>query len=204
MTVQVNLLPRWYRLRRRRMIRIQRWGMLCGVLLLAQILSANFLGYFAKETRESRRELAGLQQDQQKLRQKIDSLHTQWQELDRRVRLARQLDRKHYWSEVLSMVASNLPERAMLSAVETEPRRGRVQRETIDKNTRRKKSKKKKNDLAMGLMISGIATDHDAVAEFMRALNREGRLGRCILESTNRETFMQGDGVAFTIRTKWK
>jgi Tfp pilus assembly protein PilN len=203
MTVQVNLLPKWYRLRRQRKMRMQRWCMLCGALIAAQVLGANFLGYLAKETRQSRRELESLQADQQKLHDKIGTLRTEWQELDRRIQLANKLNRKHYWSNVLATIAGNLPERAMLTALETEPRRGRVIKKSNNSRSRSNVQDEKQNDLAEGLLISGVATDHEAVATLLRALNTKEKFGHCFLESTNRETFMQIEVVAFTIRTKW-
>lgn len=205
MTVQVNMLPRAYRLRTQRADRFKRWLYVCVLVAAGQILASYGLQFMAAETRKARIDVIALQNEEQMLNRDIAQLTGQNRALARKVYLANRLSGKHYWSDLLATVARDLPDNAVLFSLETDPVRGSV---ATPVSVNQAKNAKKMvmditQDTARGLLISGIATDHESVAEFMRALN-EGRLvGLCRLESTNRQSFQGQEGVAFTVRTQW-
>jgi Tfp pilus assembly protein PilN len=119
--------------------------------------------------------------------------------------LAEQLNRKHRWSELLIGVTQCLPDTAVLTRLESDPPKcGNASLQAVQvRAPAEKNASVEPTDVANGLIISGVATDHGSVATFLRNLNTRGRVGRCLLESTMRQPYLTGEGVMFTIKTKW-
>ena len=210
MTVQVNFLPKAYQSRCRRSRRIQRWVVVCVAVVVAQGLSAHFLGVMARDVRDSRGRLAIMERDIQDMNIQLARLTAQQRDLARRVQLVDRLGQKHRWSEVLAAVAGHMPPTVMLVDLQTDPPKGQPAPMTTaagarPRNTPQAGQNKQQNaGIATGLLIGGVATDHESIARFMRALNGETQWGRCRLESTSRCPFMNGEGVSFTIRMRWQ
>jgi hypothetical protein len=211
MTVQVDFLPKSYRLRCRRASRIRHWLILCAALVASQVLSAHFLYYLARQVRQERVDLAAVEKDRQELSVNQARLVARQRDLSRRVLLVDRLARKHHWSQVLVAIAGRLPQTAMLTGLQTEPAKGQVAAPVSSSGRPNPTPPKpagqqdtRKQGIASGLLITGMATDHESVAELLRALNEENELGRCQLESTNRQPFLTGQGVTFTIRMRWE
>jgi Tfp pilus assembly protein PilN len=210
MTVQVNFLPRAYQLRCRRAGRIRHWLIFCAALIAAQMLSVHFLSYLARQVRQERAHLAAVEKERQALSINQARLVARQRDLSRRLLLVDRLARKHHWSRVLIAMAGRLPQTVMLTGLQTEPPKGQVLVPAPPSGRPNQTPKPgvqqdaRKQGVAEGLLITGMATDHESVAELLRALNEENQLGRCQLESTSRQPFMNGEGVTFTIRMRWE
>ena len=210
MTVQVNFLPRAYQVRCRRSRRIQRWVVICAALLVAQGLSAHFLSFMARDTRETRKSLAAMDREAQDLNIQIARLNAQQRDLRRRLQLVERLGQKHRWSEVLVKLAGHMPETVTLTSLQTDPPKGQVVQSASTGQPGRpqppKTAQKNESDgsIATGFLITGIATDHESVARFMRSLNSETEWGRCQLESTSRLPNAKGEAVTFAVRMRWQ
>ncbi len=204
--VRVNLLPAAYELRCRRGVRLRRW-VAAGVLVIGlQVAAAVVLRQMGSQARDLQRGLIGAQHQEITLRQRLDTMTTREGELERQLSLAEQLNRKHRWSELLVRVTACLPNTVVLTRCESDPAKSStagastaVVRSTGGKPGGAGES----TDVAGGLVISGVAMDHDSVASFLRNLNGKGRVGRCSLESSMRQPYLKGEGVFFTVRTKW-
>jgi Tfp pilus assembly protein PilN len=211
MTVRVNFLPKAYRVRCRRAGRIRHWLVFCGALILAEVLSARFLCLLARQVSEDRHHLAIVEREKQELSVAGAGLAARQRDLSRRASLVDRLARKHRWSQVLTAMAGRLPDTVMLTGLQTEPPKGQVvvpppsagrPNEAIPKPDT--KTQPDKESIATGFLLTGIATDHESVAELMRGLNQESRLGPCQLQATNRQPFLNGEGVTFSIRLRWE
>lgn len=205
MTVRVNLLPADYELRYQRTRRLRRWVTIGCIILALQVPAFITIRRMGTQARELQRslELAGLQH--QTIQTRLAALAAQQVEVDRQIELADRLSRKHRWSELFETVAACLPETAILTKLDTDPPRGGG-----DGNpTPRMRAAVHKDEggsvegVAAGVVIGGVAMDHDSVAVFLRNLNATGKVGRCSLDSTMRQPFLEGDGVSFTVRAQW-
>lgn len=209
MTVKVNFLPRAYRLRCRRSHRIRRWVVVCAAVLVGQGLSAHFLRIMASDVRETRLRLVLMEKDVQEMNVQLARLSAQQRDLSRRAQLVDRLGRKHHWSEVLRELAGHLPSTVMLTDLQTDPPKGQAAQTVTATGARSLgprpvEAPRSDQGVATGFLLSGVATDHESIARFMRALNAEERWGRCQLEATSRKPFMDGEAVSFTIRMRWQ
>ena len=209
MTAKVNFLPRAYQLRCRRARRVWRWLVVCAAILAGQGLSAHFLRIMASDVRESRRRLVLMEKNVQEMNAQLARLGAQQRDLARRVQLVDRLGRKHRWSEVLDELVGHLPSTVMLTDLQTDPPKGPAAQTVTGTEARRQGARPGEGQrsgagVATGLLISGVATDHESIALFMRALNAEEQWGRCQLEATSRKPFMDGEAVNFTIRMRWQ
>lgn len=203
--VSVNLLPAAYKLRCRRHERLRRWIAIGVIAVSVEVVLALMVRQMGGRTRELQRGLADAEQQRNTVNQRLDELTAREVELDRQLRLADQLNRKHRWSELLSAVSMSLPNNVVLARCESNPAKsagGRAQAVQVVRPAEGA-SAAESQDVAGGLVIGGVATDHDAVAAFLRNLNAGGGVGRCSLESTMRQPYLNGEGVFFTIRTQW-
>ncbi len=203
---QVNLLPAAYEVRCRRARRLRSWVVLGAMLLALQVTAAVALREMGTKTRDLQQGLMVAENQQQSLKKRIQGLAAQQADLDKQLELAEHLNRKHRWSELLSHLSDTLPPTVVLVGCESNPpkstakgQEGASVRPAADKG----KGPAEPADVATGLVITGVATDHGAVAALLRKLNESGKLGRCSLESTQRQAYLKGEGVFFTIRTQW-
>jgi Tfp pilus assembly protein PilN len=209
--VQVNLLPKAYQVRCRRAGRIRRWLLFCGTLVMAETLSAHFLHLLAAQVREDRAHLAAVEKESQELATQQARLIARQRDLSSRLLLIDRLARKHYWSRVLTTVSGRLPETVVLTGLQTEPPKGQVVAPPANAARLAESALKpggkpepRRQGVATGFLLTGIATDHESVAELMKGLNQERQFGQCQLEATNRQPYMSGEGVTFTIRMRWE
>ena len=204
MTLQVNLLPAEYQQRTQRARRFRMWIALSIAMGVAQVMSGMYLRFRADETRNTLGSIAEMQEDQRKVTKQLASLTAQKRVLTRRVALAAQLRRKHRWSHVFATLADQLPDRAVLTRLASDPTRDDGMRSRITPRlTKKSKGSGPGGSVAKGLFIDGLATDHDTVAEFLGRLDDRSGLGTCELRSTSRQPFMNGHAVAFKIYTGW-
>ncbi len=210
MSPRLNLIPPAYRQACRRRKRVRRLVVAAAVLVAVQVVLGGSLSHVAADTREARRRISMLRQDQLQLQERLARLASQESRLDREAVLLRQLTRKHRWSEVLDLVNGALPETVMLTRVESIPAVGKMPAESPGERSAARPFAAGRTgpageppDTATGLLIGGLAVDHESVALFLRQLKLRGSLGTCTLESTQRRPFLSGQAVSFTIRTQW-
>jgi Tfp pilus assembly protein PilN len=203
--VRVNLLPAAYELRCQRHLRLRRW-IAAGVIVVGlQVAGTIALRQMGSRSRELQRGLADAEMQRVTLNQRLDELTSQENDLQRQLKLAEKLNRKHRWSELLAAVSSSLPNTVILTQCESDPPRSANQKASVVQVARPgdKPAPAEAGDVAGGLVIGGVALDHDSVASFLRNLNASGRVGRCSLESSMRQPYLKGEGVFFTIKTRW-
>lgn len=206
-TVRINLLPVAYELRYRRSLRLKRW-VAVGVAVIALQIPA-FIGLrgLGSHARELQRGLAAAKQQRDAVNVRLAAIALQQAEVDRQIQLAERLANKHHWSDLFASVAASLPDKAVLTRIETDPPKAGqsstgvlLVRAPAGANATGAASE---SQLAGGLLIQGIALDHDTVASFLKDLNASGAVGQCSLETSQRQPFLSGEAVFFTVRTKW-
>lgn len=207
MMIQANILPLEYRRRTRQQRRFRLWLMSAVTVGILHLVFGTVVGYMARHTRHARSEIAHLQAQQQIHSKELALLTVEEKTLAGRLQLSESLRRKHRWSEILSSLVDRLPENVVLTKLETDPPRS----EPL--GTRTGTSKKKPNapsiakgqpnPSAKGLTIQGVALDHESIATFLRAVNADSSIGYCQLQSTARQAFRSGQGVAFTAYIGW-
>lgn len=206
MTVRVNLLPSAYELRYQRARRLRRWVIVGSAVLALQVPAFVMIRQMGTQARGLQHGLQMAEGQRRSIQTRIDALTVQQADLDSQLLLAERLSRKHRWSQLFETVAACLPDTVVLTRVDTDPPRAdddaaapalRVRAATEREDASGPRS------VAAGLVIGGVAMDHDSVAVFLRNLNATGRVGRCSLESTMRQPFLKGEGVFFTVRSQW-
>ncbi len=210
MNSRLNLVPGAYRqaCRRRRHVRVLVAAATAAAVV--QVVLGAALNHMAADTRDAQRRISRQRQDLVQLHERLARLTAQENRLDREVVLLRHLTRKHRWSEILDLVSRALPETVLLTRVESIPAVGKLPAEPAAERTAaarpaagRTGTEREPPDTAAGLLIGGLATDHESVALFLRQLKLQGSLGSCALDSTQRRPFLSGQAVGFTIRTQW-
>jgi len=208
---RLNLVPVAYRqaCRRRRQVRVLVAASAAAVVV--QIVLGAAVNHMAADTRDAQRRISRQRQDQVQLHERLARLTAQENRLDREVLLVRHLTRKHRWSEILDLVSGALPETVLLTRIESIPAVGKLPAEPAAERSAaarpaaagRTGTEGEPPDTAAGLLIGGLATDHESVALFLRQLKLQRSLGTCTLDSTHRRPFLSGQAVGFTIRTQW-
>jgi Tfp pilus assembly protein PilN len=203
--IRINLLPAAYELRYQRARRMRRWVAVGVAVIAVQVAAAVTLRQMGGQARELQRGLVDAEHQQRTINARLESLGNEQEEVERQLKLTQQLNRKHRWSELLAAVTQCLPETVVLTRVETNPAKsGTVSVQSVPmRGPGGKNLPQELVDVANGLVITGVATDHDAVTAFLRNLNVRGHVGRCVPESTVRQPYLTGEGVLFTIKTKW-
>lgn len=204
---RVNLLPADYVQRHQRVVRLRRW-IAVGVMVLAvQIAAGVVLAQLAAPARRLQAGLEAAVAQKHALAKRLSGIAIEQTELDKQMRLADQLNRKHRWSDLLACVSRAMPGTVVLTRCESDPARSKLKTKSVLPIAKPAKPGEADApaaaDVAEGLLISGVATDHDSVAVFLRNLNGTGGVGRCTLESTVRQPYLNSEGVFFTIRTRW-
>ena len=211
MSPRQNLIPAAYRQACRRRRQVRRLAAVAAVIVAVQFVLGVALSHLAADTREAQRRISVQRQDQVQLHERLARLAAHESRLDREVLLLQHLTRKHRWSEVLDLVNGALPETVVLTRIESIPAVGRLPAEPSAERSAaarpvaagRTGAEGEPPDTATGLLIGGLATDHESIALFLRQLKLRGSLGTCTLESTQRRPFLSGQAVGFTIRTQW-
>ena len=208
MTVQVTLLPPEYHWRARRGRRLRMWLTLCVAAVLSQAVLAVAVHYSAGETRVRISQIVEMRSEEQALIKQLAVLKADHQAVRRRVVLAEQLRRKHRWSRALCDLVEAVPETAMLTRVHTVPPRAEAPKQRKTQPERLavlgdRQQKSPDESVARGLVIDGVATDHESVAGLLKRLNDTRRLGTCELLSTHQQPFRDGHAVALSIRSEW-
>lgn len=210
MTVQVNLLPRDYQLRAKRPARFRLWLMIAAAVAVAQVMSATFLTVKAKATRRAVRAASELEQREGDLVRELTALNEKEDALARKLALTQRLQRKHRWSRALSLLGAHMPNKVLLTRLETNPPRDLTAGANppagggARKMIRRGLEPKTEAATARGLRINGIAADHDSVARFLGALGDQALFGEAELKASERQQFLEDFAIAFTIETTWQ
>jgi Tfp pilus assembly protein PilN len=178
-----------------------------GVVVVAlQAPAVLMLRQLGRQSRELQQGLAAAEQQRASIQARSTKLALEHAEVQRQIALAERLCRKHRWSELFAALSECVPETAILTRLETDPPTASATGAPIvhvrGPGAKAEDDRKAAN-VASGLVISGVAVDHDSVATFLRNLNNLGQVGQCTLESTLRQPFLNGEGVSFTIRTQW-
>jgi len=208
MSVRVNLLPVEYRWRARRGRRLRMWLALCVAAVVTQVTLAATVHGLAAETRDRISRIADMRSKEQAMIRQLATLKADHQAVRRRMILAEQLRRKHQWSRALCDLVDAVPETAILTRLHTIPPRAEApkQRQTPPERfalVGDRQQKPPRQNVARGLLIDGLATDHDSVAGLLKRLNGTRRLGMCELLSTHQQPFMDGHAFALSIRSEW-
>ena len=206
MTIQANILPVAYRRRYRQHRRFRLWLASAATVGVLHLLFGAALGYGAEDTHEALSETAKLREQQQSRSQAFALLSVEEKQLIRRLELSQSFRRKHRWSELFASLVDRLPENVVLTKLETDPPKAdppRVRVATAKGNAKESTPHDQPDHTAKGLTISGVARDHESVATFLRAMTADSQIGHCQLESTIRQAFQEGEGVAFTIYIGW-
>ena len=208
MTVQVNLLPSEHHWRARRGRRLRMWLTLCAAATVSQAVVAVAVHYLAGDTRDRLSEIVDMRGKEQALIKQLAALEADHQAIQRRAVLAEQLRRKHQWSRTLGDLVEAVPETAMLTRVQTIPPRAEAPKPRRAQPAGLallggRPEKSSGENVARGLLIDGLATDHESVAGLLKGLNDTRRLGVCELLSTHQQPFRDGHAVALSIRSEW-
>ena len=208
MTAQVNLLPSEYHWRARRGRRLRMWVMLCVAALVSQLILAATVHHLASETRTRARQIADARSEEKALIKQLAVLKADYQAVRRRMDLAEKLGQKHQWSRTLRHLVEAVPQTAMLTRVHTIPPRAEApkQRQTSPERLAPLNDHRPEpthGSVARGLVIDGLATDHESAATFLKCLNDTRRLGTCELLSTHQQPFRDGHAVTLSIRSEW-
>ena len=207
MTLQANILPLAYRRRCRQIRRFRWWLGSVAVVGVGQLMLATVLGYMAQETRDARAQMAGLRERQQSQSKELAFLTMEENQLTRKLQLSEDLRRKHRWSELLALLAKQLPETVVLTEMETIPPRGDPPGAGADNAKRNADGTPAAAPLphraVKGLIMAGVAVDHESIAAFLRTMNASSRFDQCQLQSTKRQQFKEGEGIAFQIQIGW-
>jgi len=178
-----------------------------GVVVIAlQVPAVLTLRQLGRQSRELQRGLAAAEQQRASIQARSAKLAVEHAEVQRQIALAERLSRKHRWSELFAALSECVPETAVLTRLETDPPTASVVSGPIVPVRGpgvTAEDEGKQASVARGLVISGVAVDHDSVARFLKNLNNRGQVGQCTLESALRQPFLNGEGVWFTIRTQW-
>lgn len=206
MAVRVNLLPPAYELRYQRARHLRRWIVVGSLVLGLQVPAFVMIRQMGTQARELQRGLAMAAAQRLNIQARLDALAAQQTELDSQLELTERLSRKHRWSELFETIAACLPDTIVLTRLDTDPPRAADDAEPPALRVRATAGGSEgsaNRSVAAGLVIGGVAMDHDSVAVFLRNLNATGQVGRCSLESTLRQPFLKGEGVSFTVRAQW-
>ncbi len=214
MSPRVNLLPAAYQRRSRRSRRLRVWLAAGSGLLAVELLVGAALTEIGTRSRDLNHQLMEIAGQRENLGVKLVELTAQEQEAARQLELAEQLSRKHRWSELLGGLAAAMPGGVVLTRVATEPKDapapqaapGNAAKSNLHKMLQpagAATAKAPDDGRARGLTLSGMAVDHQSVAEFLRQLNADGRLGSWDVESTVRQPYLGGEGVLFTLKARW-
>lgn len=207
MMIQANILPVEHRRRYRQLRRFRWWAVSTVAVGIVHLSIGTTLGYMARETRRARGETTALK-DQHRIRfNALEMLTKDEEKYSGRLQLSESLRRKHRWSELLASLVNRLPETVVLTKLETDPPKGEP---LAVRTATGRKTPKKPNGAAeppdrsaKGLIMTGVGLDHESIATFLRALNADPEFGHWQLQSTSRQAFREGEGVAFTAYIGW-
>lgn len=210
MTVQVNLLPAEYVLRSRRPRRLRLWAVLGAALVVALLMSGMVLRLKASSTRSALQQIAQMQAEQQALIKELAAVSAKRQALLKQVALSDRLRQKHRWSQVIAALTSRLPDNVVLTRLESDPPRDLPAAKKMNVGANLVQPLKASAEppstggTAHGLLIEGVAANHELIADLLGALDDRSRFGTCELKSTSRQQFMDDYAVAFKIVTHWQ
>jgi len=205
MSPRANLLPAAYELRYQRRRRLRRWVAAGVVVMALQLPALVVLRQLGTQARTLQQGLLEAERQREVLEGKLSALKAGQTEVDQQIRLADRLARKHRWSELFTGMSACLPPTAVLTKLESDPPQAGTSSTPVlrVRSNNTEAPGPESQAVAQGMVITGVAVDHETVAEFLRNLNGQRLAGRCSLESTMRQPYLSGEGVAFTIRTKW-
>jgi Tfp pilus assembly protein PilN len=205
-TLRANLLPGEYRRRYDRAQHLRLWATVAVAVIGIELSLAVCLGYFAQSTRRARDAAREMSVEKRATLARLAELNAERGALERQQERINSMRRKHRWSLVLSEIERDMPATVMLTSFESDPPRDALHRSVVVPQSKAKDAKPQEppDTAATGLVIQGMATDHEAIASFLDALNEGMYLGRAELESTSRQPFLDGEGIAFTIRARWE
>jgi Tfp pilus assembly protein PilN len=207
MTIQANILPAEHRRRYRQLRRFRWWAAATVAVGIAHLTIGTALAYMAGETRRARAETVALMGRHALRFDELALLTKDEEKLSGRLQLSENLRRKHRWSELVTALVVRLPETVLLTKLETDPPKGEppaARTATHQKMPKKAETVVEQPDRsAKGLIMTGVGVDHESIATFLRAINADPDFGHCQLQSTARQAFREGEGVAFTAYIGW-
>ncbi len=207
MTVRVNLLPAAYQIRARRPARLKLWLLVSAGVLVGQLLVAMVLRLKTDDVRRTQQQTEQLQQYRDQLTKQLADHRAEYEVIEKQVALSKALRRKHRWSRTISMLSGHLPEKVLLTRLESDPPRYQGRSASmLDAHSlvRKKKGSSGEAAVARGLMIEGVAVDHESVAVLLGRLDEQPEFGSCDLKSTSRQPFLEDFAVVFSIAITWE
>lgn len=211
MSVRVNLLPDAYQIRARRPERFKLWLLVAAGVVTGQVLVAAVLRAKTDDVRRTQQQTEQLQQYRDQLVKDLADHSAEYQIIEKQVALSLGLRRKHRWSRTISLLSEHLPEKALLTKLESNPPRyagGGSGRSALDMHSLVRKgkdqTKQKDANIARGMLLAGIAADHESVAVLLGKLDERPEFGTCELKSTSRQPFHEDFAVVFSIAITWE
>lgn len=204
MTVNVNLLPISYR-RARSHERWFRRGVAVWLgFVVVELVVGLCMNVRTVERHELTRAVAEAREAIGPLRHDLTVTNREAAHMARRVALSRELRTKHRWSRLLTVLANATPANVMLNGVRTDPAKWLARRQfALRSRTIGEKEDDAPAPALQGIVISGCATDHEALTRFMSRIHELHVFATIDLRRMTRDTFEDAETVSFELRAHW-
>jgi len=184
MTVSVNLLPASYRRRRERMRRVGLWALVLLAAVTAEAGAWLVLRGREQAVRQLYSGTESLRRRSASLRQQLARAEATRGYLERRLALVASMKGRLVWSRILERLAATVPEGIMLTKLATIPTAPAAASPPSPVSLLQALGADKKpppetdNDDPEGLVMTGLATDHQELARLIGMLNTCGLFSR--------------------------
>ncbi|HOW72015.1 MAG TPA: PilN domain-containing protein [Phycisphaerae bacterium] len=202
MTPRVNLLPAQFRRRRRDRRRRRLWISACLVVMGAQLVVFLLMSGRIREVERQRAQAARLARllEQEKTDRK--TIQAEAAAMAREVRAAERLREKHCWSRWLGNLGLIVPDRVVLTSIQTDPPRY-VDSPAFEIRAAGGKQKPAAASGVSAMRIAGNAVEHRDLLALLEAINGTRLFQTVRLEEARRGKPGQQEGVSFRVTCEW-
>ena len=205
MTARVNLLPPTFVRRRRERRRRQVWISLCLLIVGVQVVAFLLMSGRVREVERQRAQATRLAKLLAQEKADRTAMQAEAASAAREVRAAERLREKHYWSRWLGNLGLVVPERVVLTSVQTDPPK---YVETPALAIRVAAGPQPQTPAAApsgvtGVRIAGIAVEHRDLLALLEAINGAGMFRSVRLEEARRGKAGEQEGISFRVTCEW-
>lgn len=202
MTARVNLLPTAFVRRRRERRRRRAWATTCLLVIGAQLVVFLLMSGRVREVERHRAEAARLAKllDQEKADRK--TMQAEAVTVAREMRAAERLREKHYWSRWLGSLGLIVPDRVVLTSVQTDPPKY-VETPVVEMRAAKGALSPPSPSGVQAMRIAGSAVEHRDLLQLLEAINGSGMFRSVRLEEARRGKASEQEGISFRVTCEW-
>lgn len=204
---KINLIPDAIVGRQLRRVHLRRASFLAGAAMLLLLTAAAFDGWDQARVRKLQAHVIDAESRVGQMRQEVQKLAVQADDLQLRIQRADALRSKRAWSSVLALLSRALPNGCWLTSVATvPPRPGRTvgaPTATLASKPEGKTRASMTIDAPRKLTLTGYAGEDADPVKFVTRLKESGAFREVTLMGTRRETLPLGPYFHFEVVCEW-